>query len=127
MLWGIGTDLCSIQRLAKMLASERFRQRVFTAAEQERLSGLCPERQAERAAGMFAAKEAVAKALGTGFSGFGFSDIEILADERGKPLAFLRGSALTHAPRDAAIHLSISHDGGLALAFAVIESKEEAP
>ena len=86
------------------------------------MEGLCPERQAERAAGMFAAKEAVAKALGTGFSGFGFADIEILADEKGQPFVRLRGGAAALAG-DVNVHLSISHDGGLAQAFAVIEAK----
>ena len=75
---------------------------------------------------MFAAKEAVAKALGTGFTGFGFPDIEILADEKGRPVVNLyRGAALL--AEDASVHLSISHDGGLALAFAAIESKGGTP
>ena len=72
--------------------------------------------------GLFAAKEAVAKALGTGFTGFGFADIEILPEENGRPTARLTGGALNALPLPARIHVSISHDGGLALAFAVIES-----
>ena len=74
------------------------------------------------AGGIFAAKEAVAKALGTGFVGFGFADVEILSDKKGKPVVRLHGDAAALV-RDANVHLSISHDGGMAMAFAVIESK----
>ena len=122
MIYGVGTDLCRIDRIARAMENPRFTGRVYTAAERARLENLCDERRAERAAGMFAAKEAVAKALGTGFSGFGFADIEILADERGKPVVHLRNGAAQILP-GASIHLSISHDGGMAIAFAVIETK----
>jgi len=120
MIAGVGTDLCQTSRIAEALENERFLNRLYTPAERERLENLCPERRAERAAGMFAAKEAVAKALGTGFSGFGFSDVEILYDDAGKPFVRLRNGALERAD-DASVHISISHDGGFALAFAVLE------
>ena len=122
MIHGVGTDLCSIDRIARAMENPRFLERLFTLAERERLENLCTERKHERAAGMFAAKEAVAKALGTGFVGFSFSDVEILADEKGKPTPHLHGGAAIFA-EDANVHLSISHDGGMAMAFAVIESK----
>ena len=126
MIAGVGTDLCSIGRIARAMENERFALRVFTPAERSRLDGLCTERVHERAAGMFAAKEAVAKALGTGFVGFGMADVEILADERGRPAVQLHGgaAALTGGAR---VHLSISHDGGMALAFAVLETREAEP
>lgn len=122
MILGVGTDLCEIARMQKSMENPRFVPRVCTPAERERLAPLCPERRAERLAGLFAAKEAVAKALGTGFAGFGFADIEILAEENGRPTARLTGGALNALPQPARIHVSITHDGGLALAFAVIES-----
>jgi len=122
MILGVGTDLCQIDRIARAMENPRFAQRVYTAAERARLENLCAERVSERAAGMFAAKEAVAKALGTGFTGFGFSDIEILSDEGGKPVAHLHNGAAVRAD-GARVHLSISHDGGMALAFAVLESQ----
>lgn len=122
MIHGVGTDLCRIERIARALENPRFLERLYTSAERERLKNLCAERLAERAAGMFAAKEAVAKALGTGFVGFGFADVEILSDEKGKPVALLHGGAAEIAD-GAKVHLSISHDGGMAMAFAVIESK----
>ena len=122
MIQGVGTDLCQIERIACALENPRFIERIYTAAERKRLENLCPERRHERAAGIFAAKEAVAKALGTGFTGFSFADVEILADERGKPVVQLyRGAA--QIASGAAIHLSISHDNGMALAFAIAESK----
>lgn len=122
MIYGIGADLCQIDRIARAMENPRFTGRIYTAAERARLENLCAERRAERAAGMFAAKEAVAKALGTGFSGFGFSDIEILADEKGKPVVNLHGGAAKMIEQPS-IHLSISHDGGMAMAFAVIETE----
>jgi len=122
MISGVGTDLCRIERIARAMENPRFLERLYTPAERARLDNLCAERRAERAAGMFAAKEAVAKALGTGFSGFGFADVEILADEKGKPAAHLHGGAAELA-MGARVHLSISHDAGLAMAFAVIEAE----
>lgn len=126
MIYGVGTDLCQIDRIARAMENPRFAERIYTAAERARLENLCTERKHERAAGMFAAKEAVAKALGTGFTGFGFADIEILADEKGKPVVHLHGGTANITP-GAVVHLSISHDGGMAMAFAVIETKEAWP
>ena len=123
MILGVGTDICQISRIAKAIENPRFAARVFTDLEWRRLDDLCGERVAERAAGMFAAKEAVAKALGTGFRGFGMQDVEILADERGRPVAMLHNGAAARAG-GGRVHISISHDGGMALAFAVWEAKE---
>ncbi len=122
MIQGVGTDLCQIERIARAMENPRFLERLYTPAERKRLETLCDERKRERAAGMFAAKEAVAKALGTGFTGFGFADVEILSDDKGKPVVRLHGGAAALV-RDANVHLSISHDSGMAMAFAVIESK----
>lgn len=122
MIHGVGTDLCPIARMEKAMQNPRFARRICTGAEFERLDQLCPERQREHLAGLFAAKEAVAKALGTGFAGFGFANVEILPDASGKPCVALHGGAKALLDgKSAAIHLSITHDGGLALAFAVIE------
>lgn len=128
MILGVGTDLCAVDRIERALESPRFAERTLTPRERERLERLCPERRAEFAAGRFAAKEAVAKALGTGFSGFGFREIEVMPDALGRPTVCLSGGAqarLSELSDCARAHVSISHDGGLALAFAVIESIEE--
>ena len=122
MILGIGTDLCPVERIERALKNPRFAPRICTPWELERLNALCPERQREHLAGLFASKEAVAKALGTGFSGFGFSDIEITPDDRGKPCVALRGGARALLDgQNFSVHLSVSHDGGMAAAFAVIE------
>ena len=115
---GVGTDLVSIGRIEKAIRNPRFFERVYTPAERESMRVLCSERRVERAAGLFAAKEAIAKALGTGFSNFGFSDIEILSDALGKPVARLHGNACG----EGRIHVSIAHDAGMASAFAVWET-----
>ena len=72
---------------------------------------------------MFAAKEAVAKCLGTGFSNFGPSSIEILKDEIGKPTVVLNNNALKRADElnIKTIHISISHTNDFAAAQCVAE------
>ena len=122
MILGVGADIVKIERIEKSCARDSFRARVFTAAEieyAEQHGG-----RAEIYAGMFAAKEAVAKALGTGFAGFGPAEIEVLHDELGRPSVSLYGGAkaLFGELNAAHIHLSISHDAGLAAAFAVAEA-----
>ncbi len=120
MILGVGTDIVEIARIQKAMENPRFLERVYTIRERESLRGLCKERIAQRAAGLFSAKEAVAKAFGTGFSEFGFSDIEILPDALGKPNVHLHGNAR----RMGRLHISIAHDAGLATAFAVWEEEE---
>ena len=122
MIFGIGTDLCPVGRMEKAMENSRFAPRICTPRELERMEPMCAERRHEHLAGLFAAKEAVAKALGTGFAGFGFADIEVLPDAHGKPCVTLHGGAKALLDgRNACIHLSVTHDGGMASAFAVIE------
>ena len=117
MILGVGTDIVQLERIARAMKNPRFVERVFTIRERENIFKLCEERQTERAGGLFAAKEAVAKAFSTGFRHFGFSDIEILPDANGRPEVFLHANAV----RNGRIHLSIAHDAGVAVAFAVWE------
>jgi holo-[acyl-carrier protein] synthase len=79
--------------------------------------------RAERVAGRFAAKEAVAKALGTGFLGFGPRDIEILPNPDGPPKVLFHRAAMERYLKIGATccHLSISHQEGYAVAFAILE------
>jgi holo-[acyl-carrier protein] synthase len=111
---GVGVDIVEIDRVAKAVESPRFRERVFTAAEREYCDGCA---NAERYAGRFAAKEAIAKALGCGLD---WRDVEILSSETGAPVPRLHGAA---ADRLAGrrIHLSISHCRAYAVAQAVLE------
>ena len=117
-IFGIGTDIVEVKRLETL--SEAFMQRCFTEREREKLKN----KSAESVAGYFAAKEAVAKALGTGFAGFSPSAIEILHDKTGKPEVVLHASAAKIAD-DAEIKkivLSISHCKSYATATAVSQS-----
>jgi holo-[acyl-carrier protein] synthase len=116
MVRGIGTDILEVARIEKILEKygSRFLQKYFTPQEQEYcLKHHIPARQL---AGRFAAKEAVAKALGSGFGDtLSFLDIEILNDPLGKPVVYLTG----HHSHEK-ILLSISHCHAYATATAVL-------
>ena len=117
MVLGLGLDLVEIGRIAKACEKPHFRARIFTPAENARID----ERGAQTAAGIFAAKEAVVKALGTGFRGFGPAAIEVRVDALGKPLCALSGKALERMLGGETIHLSITHTGDMAAAVAILE------
>jgi len=124
MIVGVGTDVVRIWRIRKL--AERFPDRigrkVFTAGELQ----YCRAKQdpAPSLAGRFAAKEAVMKALGTGWrGGVRFIDIEVVNAPSGWPSIHLRGRAAEIAENReiARFHLSIAHDGDLAMATVVAE------
>lgn len=116
---GIGCDMVSVSRIEALLADPRFLEKVYTPYEQDYLRG----RSAHSAAGLWAAKEAVSKALGTGFVGFTIKDIEIQHTKNGQPYVLLhRGAERIAAARGiTTIHLSISHEREQAIAFALAE------
>ena len=120
MILGIGVDIVTINRLSED-KSERFMERTFAPSEQRYIKG----RSTATMAGLFAAKEAIAKALGTGFKGFWPAEIEIEHDDNGAPKVVLHGKAEETAKGLGAnsyrIHLNISHSETSALAFAIIE------
>ena len=120
-----GVDIIEIDRIRKSLEElESFRSRVFTDHEICYCEGRNKAKY-ESYAARFAAKEAVLKALGTGLSdGLVLKDIEIRNDERGKPEVVLMRRALEVYRRLGAgsIDISLSHCGGYAVAFAVIET-----
>jgi holo-[acyl-carrier protein] synthase len=124
MIAGIGVDIVDIARIQALLDryGERFLARVYTGAEVEyALRGV---NKAERLAGRFAVKEAVMKALGTGKSqGILWRDIETLRMRSGKPEVHLHGQAVKWAKLrgGGAVHVSITHDGGKAVAFVILE------
>ena len=129
MIVGIGSDLCSIDRIARSLErfGDRFTHRLFTAGERARC-----DRRAARAASYarrFAAKEACAKALGTGFrAGVFWRDLEVVNDAGGRPTLRLHGAAGRHLARMVppghrpVLHVSLTDDPPMALAFVVIEA-----
>ena len=122
MIIGIGIDLIEIERIKKACAKEAFLLRSFTSAEIECIGG-----RAERAAGNFAVKEAVSKAMGTGFRGMSLNEIEVLRDDLGKPFVRLyrRAGAKAEALGIARWHVSISNTKTLAMAYVIGEGVEE--
>jgi len=126
MILGIGTDLVEIARVEAVWRrfGARFVERVLAPAERERLAGLALP--GPWLAKRFAAKEAAAKALGTGFStGVGFHDLLIHNDPAGRPLLALYGAAEAHAARLGVVraHLSLSDTHAHAMAFVVLEGR----
>ena len=123
MIVGIGTDIVEIKRINKIMNDKRdsFLKKIFTDKEIEFLEerNLRPE----YIAGRCAAKEAIAKALGTGFREFSFRDITVLNDELGKPIVKLDGNAKKIADKNGKtiLHLSISHGDDAAIAYAILE------
>ncbi len=119
---GVGVDIIEIRRIKSALdKGEGFLQRIFTSEEIEYLKGR--NLRPEYIAGRFAAKEAVSKALGTGFRGFEFKDIIIESTTLGKPIVVLKGKAKLIAEKQGEynLHLSISHGEDSAIAYAVLE------
>jgi len=97
MILGIGSDLVSLERIERMAQQygQRFYDRILTNDEQHFLQKLDPKSQTPYIAKRFAGKEAVSKALGTGFSeGLSFKDIEILNYKNGRPKVCLHGTAI---------------------------------
>ncbi len=121
MIYGIGTDLVEIERLDPSRLSDHVMKRLF---HPEELAAIPPQphRAGEFLASRFAAKEAFSKALGSGFRGFGPSDICTLSDEMGKPVITLSDKVKSLLPSgDVHIHVSLSHEKGIASAFVIIE------
>jgi holo-[acyl-carrier protein] synthase len=113
---GIGVDVVEVARLTTALErTPSLRDRLFTAREQQVTA---PESLAAR----FAAKEAVAKALGT--TGLPWVDAEVVSAETGRPTLELHGEVARAAAQQgiSTWHLSLSHDGGIATAMVVAES-----
>lgn len=125
MIYGIGTDIVAIDRFQRFLdaGNSALLERLFTDAEQTR----CRSRKdaASCLSGRFAAKEAFLKALGTGLrDGISWLDMEVTNDALGKPELQLSGKAAEQyqAHNIISTHLSISHDGGSAVAMVILES-----
>jgi holo-[acyl-carrier protein] synthase len=129
LIVGIGSDLCDIRRIEKTLGrfGDRFISRIYTDVERTR-----SERKADRAASYakrFAAKEACAKALGTGIHrGVFWRDMGVVNLRSGQPTMTLSGGAaarlaqLAPAGMRAVIHLSLTDDHPYAQAFVIIEA-----
>ena len=126
MIIGIGTDICEISRIERLLEKDKaatFFSKTLTAKEQERVAQI--KRPAAHIAGRWAAKEALAKMLGTGFGEHcRWLEIEIVNNELGAPEVELSGVTQETAVKKGIrhLHLSISHERHYATAFAIGES-----
>ncbi len=122
MIRGVGVDLCGIRRMEEAISHPRFFARVFSESERAYINGK-GAMAAQTAAGLFAAKEAFLKALGTGIDSLGLSGIGIVHDEKGAPGYALTGPALERLRAAGAqrAFLSVSHEGDTAAAFCVLE------
>lgn len=119
MTIGVGTDILSINRLENSMEDEVFLSAVYTNAE--RIEAAEREKPLTYFATRYAAKEAVFKCFGQVSGEIRLNEIEVLAGENGKPFVTLTGKCLEHARIlcISRIELSLSYDGGFALAFAV--------
>lgn len=121
MIVGVGIDVVPVDRFAAALQrTPGLARRLFTATELLTESG--HERTAESLAARFAAKEALAKALGAP-GGMLWSDAEVRTDAYGRPSLQVRGTVAATAARLGVTHwhVSLSHDGGIASATVIAE------
>ena len=112
-----GLDLCGIHRMEEALGHPHFLDRCLTPEERAYLAGKGAG-QAATLAGLWAAKEAVLKALGTGIA-LPMAEVEILHDEAGAPVCRLSGRAAELAG-GGTVSVSITHEAGMAAAFCVL-------
>ncbi|MEG0338537.1 MAG: holo-ACP synthase [Oscillospiraceae bacterium] len=121
MIFGIGIDSAEIARLAKSAQRENFINRCFGASEI-----LLYEKRGKRAetlAAAFAAKEALAKALGVGLFAYDMRSIELLRHDSGRPYFVLHTEILQFIEENnLRIQVSVTHEAGIATAIVVVEN-----
>ncbi|OOB76818.1 MAG: holo-[acyl-carrier-protein] synthase [Epulopiscium sp. Nuni2H_MBin003] len=118
MIIGVGTDIIEIERVKKAMQNTAFLTKLFTQNERE----YC-KTKAETVAGLFAAKEAVSKALGTGFRNIKMKEVEITHTKIGQPIVNLYENAKKQADslNIDNINISISHCKTYAIAYVIVE------
>ncbi len=124
MIFGVGTDIIEVDRIRRIVDnSDAFIKKIYTKNEYNYCIGKGKGRY-QSFAGRYAAKEAVFKALGTGYrDGFKFSEIEIINDDLGKPYVETSGKVKEFIAKHGIqnIHISLTHVEANAVAFAVAE------
>lgn len=126
MIIGVGTDIVQIPRIERILKlyDQRFVNIILSKTEIQKLTSLSKDQYGCFLAKRFAAKEAVSKALGIGIGrGLRFKDISVLNDALGKPFVQICYPENPNKFGQVKIHLSISDDYPISVAFAVITSK----
>ena len=121
MIAGVGIDLCEISRMEKLIQDERFLIRFFSSEERTYIQAK-GKAAAQSMAGVFAAKEALTKALGVGIAA-DIREISVLHDANGAPYYSLSGDYARMAEERgiSAFFLSITHEGDMAAAVCVAE------
>ena len=124
MIFGIGTDLIKIKRIKNINSLEKFALKILSENELDLFDSLSNDKKITFISKQFAGKEAFSKALGTGISaGIRFKEIEILRDEKGKPIftainslkSFMLNLGITRT------HISFTDEREYAMAFAILE------
>lgn len=128
MILGIGTDIAQVSRIEGTLArfGERFVRRILTDRERARFERTAERVRAGHLAKRFAAKEAFAKAIGTGIrSPFTWHSVTVGRDPSGKPVLEPREDMAAHLASLGVTraHVTLTDDAGLALAFVVLEGE----
>ncbi|WP_338946846.1 holo-ACP synthase [Fusobacterium canifelinum] len=121
MIVGIGNDIIEIERIEKAISKEGFKNKIYTQRELENIEKR--GNRTETYAGIFSAKEAISKAIGTGVREFSLTDLEILNDDLGKPYVVVSeklDKILKNKKEDYQIEISISHSRKYATAMAII-------
>ena len=121
MILGIGNDIIEIERIEKAILKEGFKNKIYTQRELENIEKR--GNRTETYAGIFSAKEAISKAIGTGVREFSLTDLEILNDDLGKPYVVVSeklDKILKTKKEDYRIEISISHSKKYATAMAII-------
>ena len=121
MIVGIGNDIIEIERIEKAISKEGFKDKIYTQRELENIKKR--GNRAETYAGVFSAKEAISKAIGTGVREFSLIDLEILNDDLGKPYVVVSeklDKIIKSKKEDYQIEISISHSKKYATAMAII-------
>lgn len=124
MILGIGTDIIEINRIDKVIKrNEKFLIRNFS--KEEYLHFESKKFKMETIAGSFCSKEAVSKAIGTGFRGFSLIDIEIVRDDFGKPKIKISKKIEkileSNGIKNYKFHVSIAHNKETAIAYVILE------
>lgn len=121
MIVGIGNDIIEIERVEKAISTEGFKAKVYTQREIENI--IKRGNRTETYAGIFSAKEAISKAIGTGVREFSLTDLEILNDDLGKPYVIVSdklNKIIQRKKENYQIEITISHSKKYATAMAII-------
>ena len=121
MIVGIGNDIIEIERIEKAISKEGFKDKIYTQRELKNIEKR--GNRTETYAGIFSAKEAISKAIGTGVREFSLTNLEILNDDLGKAYVVVSeklDKIIKSKKEDYQIEISISHSKKYAIAMAII-------